>query len=136
MDSFSDYVSKRLNEKNAKIWQDALKQGNQFQRHVLMSCYLTKDLTSGQKSNAVIQVFHYGISYYPKWQFDDNAENGVLSGLQIAKSLLYMYSDWEFISFMLSRNAGLDDQISPLDALKLGQILEVHNVCSNHEGTW
>lgn len=60
---------------------------------------------------------------YPAWQFTENGK--VLSGLPQVLRKLYPFSAWEKLSYVLSPNYYLDNQNSPLEELRRGNIEDV-----------
>jgi hypothetical protein len=58
---------------------------------------------------------------YPAWQFIEDGR--ILAGLpQVLKHLNHTYSDWEKLFFLLSPNLKLEDESTPLDRLRAGNI--------------
>ena len=61
---------------------------------------------------------------YPAWQFVEGGQ--ILAGLpQVLKHLSNTYSDWEKLFFLLSPNLKLEDESTPLDLLRSGNINSV-----------
>ena len=60
---------------------------------------------------------------YPAWQFIEGGK--VLTGLPQVLRKLYPFSAWEKLSYILSPNYYLDNQNSPLEELRRGNIEDV-----------
>jgi hypothetical protein len=61
---------------------------------------------------------------YPRWQFDDSGERGILRGLSKVLSSFTVRSPWMQAEFMLARSDRLSGE-RPLDALRAGKVGEV-----------
>ena len=76
------------------------------------------------KSNSLLAIAEKGSLLFPKWQFDENGPNGVISGLSEVLEALTGLSPLEKISWFVKPNPYLKN-VTPLAALKKNQVEKI-----------
>jgi len=76
------------------------------------------------KSNSLLAIAEKGSLLFPKWQFDENGPNGVISGLGEVLEALAGLSPLEKISWFVKPNPYLKN-LAPLAALKKNRVEKV-----------
>ena len=120
-----------------EIWAEACQRGQASQKEMIytegepLTAAEVMDILgvqSWQLQELQVQGQILGVRWnneflYPSWQFNDHGE--ILSGLQSVLTALNTYSSWEKLSFLLSRNARLKNDNTPLQELRDGNIESV-----------
>jgi hypothetical protein len=117
-----------------EIWDEACQRGSDSQKEMIysegepltaaavMSILSIQDwqLQELQAQGRILAVRWDNKFLYPSWQFNEKGE--ILPGLQSVITALNTYSSWEKLSFLLSRNARLKEDKTPLQELRDGNI--------------